>query len=310
MNKNILYVFFGVGIEYIINPLYLYMKEKGYNCVEVTNFNCNDMRKTVQELNAKEYIFITSAHAFHDETTKYFRNKNNYLSILEIIDILRPVKNINFTHDLTTPAHESDIPWLNSIFDIIFFPFDGYSHLAYYGKSVYNVGYIKKKEIIGKGTRFKVGHGISGCINYKETIGLDGMYNVFKDVWEQGVIVKNSYIKSEHEFWEKNNVKYIDPLKSIFELINTCEIILTNSLTSVNIESGLSGRFTINMLDKLDDRTSHEKYFNGVPNIKIMTISDTAELLREYYRGNFIPEQGEDLLKPFDFKKAVKLIVS
>jgi hypothetical protein len=313
MKNNRLYVFFGGWIEYTLHPLYEYMKGQGYNCVEITPLSCQDMKKALFELNTGEYVFITSAHVFLDETYKEYKNTPFNLSALEAMDILRPVKSVYYPHDLATLVHDFDIPWLDSIFDTILFPLDGYAHLARYGKPIYNVGWIKKCNKIKKGIRFQVGHALSEREHYRDTIGLDRMCDIFREIWEQGIILKSGVLKDweqDMNFWEQKNVKYINPAKSIFELIDSCEIILTNALTSVNLESALSGRFTVNMLDGIFDRAEHEKYFNGVPNLKIMTISDTADLLKEYHRGEYVPTQGEDILKPFDFKRAVELITS
>jgi len=311
MKDNKLYVFFGVGIEYSLNQLYVYMKDQGYNCVEINHFSCNNMKKALLDLGNNEYIFITSAHVFLDETYPFYKKTPMNLSALEAMDILKPVKSVYYPHDLATLVHEFDEPWLNSIFDIILFPMEGYAHLACHGKPVYNVGWIKKLGKIGSGTRYKVGHGI-GDWGYYRNMGFENVYNVFKSIWDQGVVVKNVLKdrKILQVFWEQKKINYIDPTLSIFELIDTCEIILTNALTSVNLESALSGRFTINMLDGIFDKQTHEGYFKGVPNLQLMSISDTAELLKEYYRGEFIPPQGEDVLKPFDFKQAVSLITS
>jgi hypothetical protein len=309
MNNNRLYVFFGYWIEYTLNPLYIYMKEQGYNCIEILPTTCPDMRKALSELNADEYIFITSAHAFLDNTNGKYNNTN--LPPLEAIDILRPVKSVFYPHDFVDFGNKLDMLWLNSIYDIVLLPIDGYSHFACNDKHIYNVGWIKKYGKIGTGTRYKVGHGI-GEWHHHRKMGFEHVYNIFRSIWDQGVIVKNTMadrIKLQ-TFWEEKKVNYIDPSLSIFELIDSCEIILTNGITSVNLESALSGRFTINMLDGIVDQQTHEYYFKGVPNLKIMTISDTAELLKEYYRGEFIPPQGEDILKPFDFEQAVRLITS
>lgn len=310
MNENRLYVFFGYRTEYTLNPLYEYMKGKGYHCVEITPVKCHDMRKALLELSAEEYVFITSAHVFLDETYYQGKKSHTYLSVLEAMDILQPVKSVHYPHDLVTLVHEFDEPWLNSIFDVILFPVDGYAHLSCHGKPIYNVGWIKKHGKLGMGEKFKVGHGI-GDLSYYKNFGPEYFYKTFKIVWEQGVVVKMGSLGKEKKFMsylKKKNVKYISGSKSIFELIDSCEIMLTNSLTSVNMESALSGRFTINMLDGISDRRTHEKCFKGLPNLKIMSIRDTAELLREYYRGNFVPPVGEDVLKPFDFELAVKLI--
>jgi len=312
MKNNRLYVFFGCYIEYSLHPLYEYMKEQGYNCVEITPDTCNNMKKALLELNAKDTIFITSAHIFLDGTYEYFQNTPVNLSVLEAIDILKPVKSVYYPHDLATLVHEFDVPWINSIFDIILFPLDGYAHLACNGKPVYNVGWIKKLNKTGGGTRFRAGHAISD-IYYYERSGLDYLYDTFRPVWDQGVIIKSGtpeHWEKQRAFFEKKNVKCIEPSKSIFELIDSCEIMLTNSLTSVNIESSLSGRFTVNMLDGIFDRSEHEKYFKGLPNLTIMSIDDAAELLRDYYNGKYIPPQGEDVFKQFNFKLAVELITA
>jgi len=309
MKDKKLYVFFGYWIEYTLNPLYIYMKEQGYNCIEILPTTCSNMRKTLSELKEKEIIFITSAHVFLDNTNGKFNS--THLPPLEAIDILNPIKNVFYPHDIVDFANKSDMLWLNSIFNVVLLPFDGYSHFACHGKPVYNVGWIKKHGKIGSGNRYKVGHGI-GELHYYKKIGYDNLYSIFRSIWDQGVIVKSTIGDREklQSFWEQKNVNYIDPSLSIFELIDSCEIMLTNGITSINLESALSGRFTINMLDGIVNYQTHEQFFKGIPNLKLMNINDTAELLKEYFRGDFFPPQGEDVLKPFDFKQAVSLITS
>jgi len=309
MKDKKLYVFSGYWTEYTLNPLYIYMKEQGHNCIEILPTTCSDMRKALTELNEKEYVFITSAHVFLDNT--YGKFNSTHLAPLEAIDILRPIKSVYYPHDFVDFANEFDMKWLNSIFDVILLPIDGYSHFSCNGKTVCNVGWIKKHGKTGSGIRYKVGHGIGELHHYKE-MGYENMYNIFKCIWDQGVVVKGALGDREklNIFWEQKNINYIDPALSIFELIDSCEIMLTNGITSINLESALSGRFTINMLDGIVDKQTHEHFFKGIPNLQLMSISDTAELLKEYYRGEFIPHQGEDVLKPFDFNQAVKLITS
>ena len=312
MKNNRMYVFFGGWSSYTLNPLYVYMKEQGYSCVEITPDTCSDMKMALLTLSAKEFVFITSAHFCVDETHIDFQNTPYTLSALEAMDILRPVKSVYYPHDLTELNYEFDSPWLNSVVDIILCPIDGYAHLSCYGKLICNVGWIKKKNKIGKGIRFQVGHGFSELNYYKNIFGFDKMYAKFRDIWEQGVTVKipswGKFQEEYYNFFIQNNINYIDSSRSIFELIETCEIMLTNAITSVNIESALSGRFTINMLDGLIMPEEQKKYFDGLPNLEVMTVSDTVELIKEYYRGDFIPRQGEDVLKHFDFKRAVELI--
>lgn len=311
MNNNRLYVFYGCWIEYTLHPLYEYMKEQGYRCVEITTGTCSDMKKALLDLNAKESVFITSAHLFLDETYEYYRDSPVTLGVLEAIDILKPVKSVYYAHDLATPIAVPDSPWLNSIFDVILLPFSGFAHLACHGNPVYTVGWSKKQKKIGKPTRYQVGHGVSEWGHYRDGPGLDYLYSTFQPIWEQGVTVKTGAMKDiegARAFWEQHHVKHIDASQSIFELIESCEIMLTNARTSVTLESALSGRFTINMLDGVYSRLAHEGYFQGIPNLQIMSISDAAALLRDYYRGEFIPPIGEDLLKPFDFQKAVALV--
>lgn len=311
MSVNRLYVFFGYWMEYSLNSLYLYMRENNYNCIEITPTTCPDMRKSLLELNASEYVFITSAHVFLNNTGNKFNS--THLTPLEVIDILNPIKSIFYPHDLSHLLELCGLPWQNSIFDLLLFPLEGYTHLSCCNNvPVFNVGWIKKLTKTASGTKFRVGHGI-GEYGYHRRIGYSHILDTFQKIWKQGVIVKTGGIKewdNDRVFFDTNKIKYIEPSRSIFELIDSCEIMLTNGITSINMESALSGRFTINMLDGVVYQSEQESYFSGIPNLTIMSINDTAELLRDYYKGKFAPPQGEDILKQFDFKLAAKLITA
>ncbi|WP_138755894.1 hypothetical protein [Paenibacillus sinopodophylli] len=309
MNKT--YIFFGISSEYVLNPLYRYMKDKGYSCVEITNNTSKNIREDMLRFKNDNVVLITSAHVFLDYDyykRVYDYSINGLTTVLEAIDILKPVKTVHYPHDLATLMHNNDLPWLKSIFELILFPLDGYAHLSCEGRDVYNVGWIKKVKNIGDGNKNIVYHGLSDFGYYKD---VNFALKTFSPVWNEGAIVKLPDIGDYMEYvsnLKASHVNLTNSERNIFELIDHGEIMITNGLTSVNIESSLSGRFTINMLDGCFAESEHRRHFEGLPNLKMLSISDTALLLKDYRKGNFVPKKGENLLKSFDFEMATKLI--
>lgn len=296
-----------------MTPLYQYMLDNGYDCVEVTPYTSSNMLHDIHNCKNRDVVLIVNDHFIHDEAYLEKRDGvfSNALSLLEAIDILKPVSSVYYPHDLAYILHFVDMPWMSSVFDLLLFPFDGFAHTGYLGAEVYNVGWIKKHSKLSGGKRFQVGHAL-GSTNWMRLFGggAEGYYERFASIWNQGVIVKahENFAQEYSSVFKLHGITEFNSKDSVFKLIDNCEIMLCDNTSSVHYESALSGRFTISVLEGATSLEEHENSLHGLPNLQIKTIEETDELLKTYYKGDFVPIQGEDKLKPFDFELAVKLI--
>lgn len=313
MSSNVLYVFYGhAGAEYVMTPLFAYMRDKGYDCIEITQNTCKDKREALYNISHRDTVLVSSAHMVYTETSPITVTRSSDAPpLLEAMDILRPVSNVYYPHDLAYLMCHIDMPWMASVFDLLLFPFDGFAHMGYLGADVHNTGWIKKHSKTSGGERFRVGHalGIADWFLYHGG-GAEGCIAHFAPIWNQGVTVKvhENYEAQYSPALSQHGIPEFNAKDTIYGLIDESEIMLSDHTSSVHYESALSGRFTINILEGISSVEEHEKSLRGLPNLQIKTIDETAELLRAYFKGDFTPTQGEDIMKPFDFELAVKLI--
>lgn len=310
MNGRLLYVFFGYWSEYTLNPLYLYMLEHGFDCIEITPTSTKNIDKSIRELAGRDIVLITSAHMFLDKTYQQYLGHDDFLSPLEVMDILKPKKSVHYPHDLATLLHEYDQPWIPSLFDVTLWPLPCMAHLTGIGSRVYSVGWIKKMYATPIGNHLKAVHAFSDIIHY-DRLGISNTYEIFRPLWDRGISVKMPLwpgYEGFEQFFKQHSISYYPAEANMFDVISDCELIMINSLSSVNMEAVLSGRFVVNLLDGFCSKRDHEENFGTLPNLRILSINEAAELLDDFYSGNFVPPQGKDILMPFDFELAVKSI--
>lgn len=310
MARETTYVFYGYGSEYVLHPLYTHMKEAGHDCVELTPDSGNN-RQAAQALRGRDVALITSAHVFLDEHFFYFKEMPGALSVLELMDILRPRKSVYYPHDMTYVLHPVDMQYVPTLFDVLLFPFDGFAHYGSYGARVETVGWIKKPERIGSGRKGHMAHAFSNVDFYAHD--LRAMYDFFAPVWQYPMDIKCHICPNAAGFERFLREKQcsVQPAETpIFQMIEDSEIILTNAVTSVVFESALSGRFTVNLLDGIFSEQAQRDFFRGLDNVAILSIQEAADLLEDYAQGRFVPPKGKDRLAPFDFEKAEATIIA
>ena len=95
-NSNTLYLFYGYGCEYSLSHLAGYMKDKGYNVLELDMLKIKNVYDILSGIRGKPVVFTTSWHLFFDKRNfDYFihGDENTQCSPLEIIDF-KPIRSI------------------------------------------------------------------------------------------------------------------------------------------------------------------------------------------------------------------------
>ena len=317
--SDVLYLFYGYGCEYSLAPLARHMKDKSYDVLELDLLYISNIYDILCTIKGRKIVFITSWHLFFDKNNFVFFNKGvssaDVLSPLEIMDYVKPIKSIYYPHDLTNFLHEQEWSWLD-LFDAVMVPYknnDYYLMKRY--TQVYDVGWIKKtdsiKMIERKNDKLHIVHFPSN-LAYLMSFSPAQYYEQWKPLFDTGAEVKfplwsgfDKYIK----ILEDNNVRIIDSGKTVFDMINECDIITTTGGSSVLYEAGLSGRPVISVLD---GAMAPEQYNEILPNyawLYKLNVTAAAALINEVRSGGKVLYSGNDVLKPFDFDLAEKITI-
>lgn len=316
-NKDVLYLFYGYGCEYSLSPLAGYMRNKSYNVMELDLLNTMNTYDLLDTMKGKNIVFITSWHLFFDNTNfrDFHKGAADVLSPLEVMDYLRPMKSVYYPHDLTNFLHEQEWSWLD-LFDVAMVPYknNDYYLLKKY-TNVYETGWIKKTKPTDKaGSDSKKLHAVHFPSNlaYIMSQSPDEYYKQWKPLFDTGVNVKFPLWDGFDEYkavLENNGVSLVESNKTVFDVIDSCDIITTTGGSSVLYEAGLSGRPVISVLDGAMTR---EQYYEILPDYKWLyklDVLDAAALIYDVGSGDKVLYSDEDILKPFDFDLAEKLII-
>lgn len=311
--SNPIYMFYGTNpSEYVLSPLYNYMKKLSFDCLEIKDPEFDSVYEHLKKLKNKDVVFITSAHLFLDHY--YYRKQNDnkdMIQALEIIDYLNPVKKIYYPHDLTEPIHQ-EIKWLG-IFDMLLSPVPYFKHMNRY-LEVIEVGWIKKEfslNLINESKPPKAVLFLSHLVMFMR-LGFEVMYSFIKPLLNLGVRVKLPEWPGVEEFEHKLKRLgvFVYPSSSnIFKVMEENEIILSNSTSSVNLEAALSGKQTLNLIDNIWPVSRQIELFNGIQNIDILTVEQATTKVKLLLNGEKTVISSPDILLPFNFSEAVANII-
>ncbi|ANY65375.1 hypothetical protein BBD42_01985 [Paenibacillus sp. BIHB 4019] len=316
MTNNRIYLFFGFGegSEYVLHPLYQYMKDLNYNCIEIDMMKQQNAIDVIKPLRGKDIIFITSAHLFMDKKnfSPYYQD-DGIISALEIIEYLKPKKCIYYPHDLVTPVLSQDSMWL-SLFDVFLSPLPNLNHLKRYAEVV-EVGWIKKQKNTPPshyvaGEDLRVAFAMSS-IGYYFKKGYDFTYEFWKPLFDEGIGIKLPFWPNVIEFesyLEKKGVNIFPSHTNILDLIHSNDIIITNSTTSVTIEAGLSGRMVLNVLDNVVPRQEQLSYGIGISSISSLPLEDCMKTIEQIKAGDMPVRNAPEFILPFNFELATKIL--
>ncbi len=317
MNKNFTYLFYGFNGEYVLNPVYKEMIKRGYTCLEIDTAYELDQKGKLDTLKGKQVVLVTCAHVFFDKLNinNIYPDYPDSISVLEVMDYLKPVRSIYYPHDLMDGFTHVDKDYF-SLFDCYLSPLPVNAHGNRFCP-VINVGWIKKNKIMSKrengGGNLQINHGVGYFQYYKNN--LDNMYNVFHDLWNLGVSLKLPHgLLNRHNiesYFSSKNIKLYRDDANIYDLIDDSDIVITNADTAVTIEASLSGRKVINIFDE-NANIPYEYQANllqGLPNVDIMTCQKAVAYIKDLLLNNTIITSHEDLMKPFDMEKVINIIV-
>jgi len=306
--KNVTYLFYGFGSEYVLHPLYLELKKRGYDCCEIDALNIKNSKKFINNLINKDIILITSAQLLLDlkNYKDFYPTTNKFYSILEIISLLKPKKSILIPHDLTEPLITHENFYLNQ-FDLFLSPCEPFTSIYSAFCKTEEVGWIKyfrnNNEKI-KQSKNKAIWFISDFILHIK-MGKKTSLETVLPILKQGVSVKFPYWDKSDEFEEyyaKNGISIYSAKTSSIELIKKHDVVLTNGLSSIIAESYFMGKTTLNVTEGShygNMRSCLEELF---PNLIFI------ESINQFKLNDISVKKQPNILQPFNMEKTLKLI--
>lgn len=318
-NSSRLFLFYGYGCEYSLSPLARYMNDNNYDVLELDLLNIKNVYDILKGIKGKDMVFVTSWHLFFDKMNFDFfvtGDKNTeVLSPLEVIDFLRPNRSVFYPHDLTDFMHQQEWAWLD-LFDAAMVPFkcNDYFLMKKY-TPIYNVGWIKKTKptIVNerKGKELSTVY-FPSHTSYIKSFSPEEYFVMLEPLLKTGSKIKFPQMGGLDR--HKNMLAYkgaemIDSSKTVFDIIDGCDIVIATGSSSVMYEAGLSGRPVITILD---GAMSLEQYNEILPDYSWLykcSITEAAKLIEDVKNGTKSLCCGEDILKPMNFALAERIVI-
>ena len=306
--KNTTYLFYGFGSEYVLHPLYLELKKRGYDCCEIDALNIKNSKKIINQLIKKPVVFITSSHLLLDKINfkDFYPSENTFYNVLEILALIKPKKSIYIPHDLTQPLINKENYFLNQ-FDLFLSPCEPFTSIYSQYCNTEEMGWIKyKKNLLQKNGAKKKDKAIwfiSDFILHMK-MGKNKSFKLLAPVLKQGVAVKFPFWDQSNEFEEyfiKMGANVYSAKDNSIELIRNHDIIITNGLSSVISESYLLGKTTVNITEGShygEERKYLEELF---PNLIFI------EKINKFRLAKIRLKVQEIKLKPFNINYAIEL---
>jgi len=304
---KLIYLFYGFGGEYVLHELFLEFSRK-FNCIEIDALKIKNSKTIINKLRSNKIVLVTSGHFLLNKSnfTDFYPNNNNFYSVLELISLLKPVKSVYIPHDLLFPLIANEKEYLNQ-FDLFLSPSEPFTTLFSPICNTIEVGWIKyhvKKDPI-YAPNLAVWLLSDFILHIK--MGKEKSFEANYPILKQGVSIKFPLWSESSEFtnyYRKRGVHVFEASNNSCDVINEHKIIFANGVSSINAESYLLGKTTINIMENSHYGTNDFKMIeNNFPEIKFYkTIADVN-------LNKIEPTMLPNILKPFDMHRATAEII-
>lgn len=316
----------GVSSEYVLSELSSYLRNSGYEVIEIDFANVTENSvPLLQQLSSEDVVYITSAHMNLSLSGLAFLGSKlpEYypycLAPIEIIPILKPRTTIYIPHDLLTPYGDANLKEVRflDLMDHILAPTmqDTFALSATLPSTtqVHFAGWIKytDREIFHT-DKIKTLLFISNIEYLKDKYGVEGTVEYFKPFLAKDVYVKlpawNNVEKFEQAVRDNSDATVISSSVSSIELIKQAEVVVCNGASSIHAESVLMGKPTVCLVD--DELMPAEEQIPKLRHLSNIYFHDYTSKLP--LPVDFLNELKEyrvmRTLQPFNFKMVCEII--
>ncbi|MDA1354061.1 MAG: hypothetical protein O3A01_06330 [bacterium] len=315
--NGLTYVFWGYSSEFVLEPLKEYMVQLGHHCVSLPNNEKYPTKATERDyLNSIEFVLITSNHFTRDQAILaelYPELPPIQLCPIEIINECKPVKSVYYPHDLGTPL-VLDEPLFAHYFDLILWPFPWFGYAPKHN-NIKNVGWIKYKKTPAESLSeyFNDTQNIrcfflSEISSYRTKLGIKKTIARLQPLIDNNIPMKlpDWPLSDEYETaLAENGATIIPATLNSFDIIQHCQLVLSNALSGIVSEAHYMGKACINFYEPTFVKAQTQSLlFDGFHNTLLCHYDQLSTILAQ-----FKPQPHTPILTPFDFKAAVQAIV-
>ena len=301
------YLFYGFGSEYVLHQLYERMCLDGISCIELDASVTPITRQFIDELATYNIVLITSAHITLDQRSFYdiYMLDQLYLSPLELMALLKPIRSVYIPHDLSCPLVEDEEDYLQ-LFDYFLSPLP-VDKLSFRGSNIEPCGWIKWMQSFDDSLEnSKNAIWFFSDIGYHHMkYGVHGTYNKIRPLLEQGVAIKFPQwpgIDAYEEYFRTQGIEVVPSTENTLSLIHEYRCIITNSESSVVAEAYYYGKLTLNVLEQYKGNIQ-QQMFKGLEGL--VFIDDIRTFRLDKIESSRTQER---VMQPFDYQKACSLI--
>lgn len=223
--------------EDVFYNLFKIMRARGYNCIRLIDEEENNPKGILQQLKGKDFKLITSDHV-------HISPKNSF-SINEIINDLSPKQVYYSIHDLAILDIGYDVKYLNDNF-VLLLP--GEPWISMYKKicsNIVNIGYPKFISLCEK--KNEILFAASLIYIYKDRKP-ESFINDFNWIIKNNIPIKFPNCDSSKKLISKIFLpKVINLSIETFSLLNSYKVVISNSASSICVESAIAGCISINI---------------------------------------------------------------
>lgn len=313
-DKNV-YVLAGAETRYVLKPFAEYLKHQGEQVVELDTEDEECVNKLLHHIPGRT-VYITSDHIGLDRENLRAAVAGRRFSVsnLEIIKQLKPVRTVLYTHDLGQIIGVHEDRYLD-LFDIVLFPY--ICNDFYFVKKGHTIveetGWIRKKQdffLKNSGYHEKAVYFPSNMALSIERYGIEGYADWIERTIDTSVPIKPSAFGSMEpvlNILEKKGYHILDKSMSVYDVMETADLIITNGCSSIVFEAAYSGCPVVSVLDGFEPDVQYRKKKPQVKWVYSLHPQEVRGFLSQWEKGQAVLEKGKDILKPFDFEKAYRL---
>jgi len=317
---EVIYLFTGMGGEYVLSPLAAYFRAKKHKVVELDFVFETNPHRVLKELSGKRIVLISSAHPDLDNYghKMLFQGENGFLSTLELFQYLKPEASFYVPHDLTTPIEDVELCWL-PYFTASLNPLPNLWWLKKFAPA-FEVGWIKKEPgkkqdyiLESYGNRHKFVFFPTFFTAHRD-LGVEGIFELYRPMFEQNIPIKFfnwAGIEEIEVGLRAKGAQVIPAAVGSYSLMNQADAVVCFGASSTAIEAYLLGLPLVCLDDVMIDTKTRRNYLSGAYNIKFMTVAAVSQWIKDLNDGICaLPAHIDDKLLAFDFERAHDIIVN
>lgn len=307
------FIFIGIGSEYVLSPLARHFKSLGHRSIEC-DMAQPDWRDRLNNLSDTRKILVASHHPFVDRHIyrTFYHRDHDVLSVYEMIEWLKPIASFFIPHDLTEPLKNEEICAL-PLFDAIFMPT---AHYWCYQRhtQVVVAGWIKADPQAEwtETSDFSIAF-MPTELGYYSRQGPELFLKNFGRLLECRPHVKFPLFPDLEpliDIAESFHCRVWPAETTSSSIISQSDIVVTNACSSIAMEAALAGVPVICITDGVHTAAVQRSVFAAYPEIRIAACDEAASWLKQMQDdlGNRPKRQPSEIL-PFDFAKVTETVL-